>query len=296
MKPMLKYFAIMVLLLTSWQSRGQVIKFGLIADIQYADVETRGTRAYRNSLQKLENAVADLNRQQMPFLVNLGDITDRNAADLSPVLKELRKFRKHVYNTTGNHDYKGIRKNDSLYKVLGMPAEYYSFKKGNWRFVMLNTNEVAAYSNVEGTFREKELEGMMDRIKATNGRNGEEYNGGISSRQMEWLKALLDEAQRKGENVLILSHHPLGCAEGLTALNDSEIVALLARYSCVKALLAGHHHKGGFCMLGTLPCIIAEGMVETNSENAYGVVELHPDKLVLTGSGRMTSRTIEFNK
>ncbi len=65
----------------------------------------------------------------MPFLINLGDVVDRNPADFTPILKEIRKFRKAVYTTTGNHDYHGIKSNDSLYKLLDMPAEYYSFKR-----------------------------------------------------------------------------------------------------------------------------------------------------------------------
>ncbi|WP_341837125.1 metallophosphoesterase [Chitinophaga pollutisoli] len=285
--------AILMLLLGALRSEGQVIRFGVIADIQYADADTRGTRLYRYSVQKLKTAVADLNKQKLPFLINLGDVVDRNPADFAPVLEALRKFRRPVYNTTGNHDYHGITSNDSLYRLLDMPAEYYAFKKGNWRFIMLNTNEVAAYANVKGTPREQELREMMEKIKERKGRNGAEYNGGISSAQMNWLQGQLEDAQQKGELVLVLSHHPLGCATGLTALNDQEIVALLAKYSSVKALISGHHHAGAFCMVGKLPCIVLEGMVETD-ENSYGTIALHPDKLVITGSGRMTSRTVQF--
>ncbi|WP_298711504.1 metallophosphoesterase [Chitinophaga sp.] len=293
MPNIIRYAVFLILLLGTLRSEGQVIRFGVIADIQYADADTRGTRLYRNSVQKLKAAITDLNKQKMPFLINLGDVVDRNPADFAPVLQEIRKFRRPVYTTTGNHDYHGIQSNDSLYRLLKMPAEYYAFRKGNWRFIMLNTNEVAAYANVKGTPREQELQEMMEQIKARKGRNGAEYNGGISSTQMKWLQGLLAEAQEKGEMVLVLSHHPLGCAEGLTALNDQEIVSLLAKYSCVKALISGHHHAGAFCMVGKLPCIVLEGMVETD-ENSYGTIALHPDKLVITGTGRMTSRTIHF--
>ncbi len=46
-------------------------------------------------------------------------------------------------------------------------------------------------------------------------------------------------------------------------------------------------------MVGKLPCIVLEGMVETE-DNSYGTVALYPDKMVITGKGRMTSRTINF--
>ena len=287
-----------LLLLTVNQLHAQlaqpVIRFGLIADPQYADADSRGTRFYRNSLKKLEDCVAAFNQEKLPFMIDLGDITDRNPADLDPVLQVLRKFRSPVYTTPGNHDYKAISSNEALYRKLGMPAAYYSFKKGNWRFVMLNTNEIAAYSNVTGTWKEQELNAMLKKIKENNGKNAEEYNGGISSRQLQWLKELLQRSERTGENVLIFSHHPFGCAEGLTALNDKEVIALVARFKCVRALIAGHHHAGAFCEINSIPCIVAEGMVETAHQNSYGIVELYPDRLILKGYGRMTSRTVPF--
>ncbi|WP_090391848.1 metallophosphoesterase [Niabella drilacis] len=288
----------LVLLLTAnllyAQTEKPVIRFGLIADPQYADADSRGTRFYRNSLKKLEDCVITFNQEKLPFMINLGDITDRNPADLDPVLQVLKQLRSPVYTTPGNHDYTGVASNETLYKKLKMPAPYYSFKKGNWRFIMLNTNEIASYSNVAGTWKEQELNVMLKNINERHGKNAQEYNGGISSRQLQWLKALLQRSERKGENVLIFSHHPFGCATGLTALNDKEVIAVIAPFKCVRALIAGHHHAGAFCEIGTLPCIVAEGMVETPDQNSYGIVELYPDKLMLKGYGRMTTRTISF--
>lgn len=271
------------------QSGGTRIRFGLIADIQYGDCDTRGTRFYRNSLKKLEACIDTLNRRQVSFSINLGDITDRNPQDLDPVLQRLKKLKRQLYITPGNHDYKDITDNKALYKKLHMPAEYYSFKKGHWRFVMLNTNEVAAYSNVTGTWKENELDSMMDRIRADKAHNGAEYNGGISSAQLSWLKTLLQTAQQKGERVLIFSHHPFSCADGLTALNDKEVVSLLSGYSCVKAVIAGHHHTGAFCYEGKIPFIITEGMIETQDSNAFGIIELSDRELILSGYGRTRS-------
>ncbi len=276
------------------QSERPIIRFGLITDIQYADAETRGSRFYRNSLPKLDSCVNDLNRQQVEFTINMGDIVDRNPNDLDAVLKLLGGLNQKLYNTTGNHDYSGISDNAQLYKRLSMPAEYYTFKKGKWVFVMLNTNEVGPYSNVAGTWKEKELKTMVDQIKANKGRNATDYNGGISSKQLQWLDQVLKKAQRKQQHVLVFSHHPIGCVEGLNALNDKEILATVEKYKCVKALIAGHHHTGAFCEVDSLAVIVAEGMVETADNNAYGVVEIFPDRLVLKGTGRMTSRTINF--
>src|SRR5690554_695674 len=162
-----------------------IIRFGLIADVQYCDCETNGSRFYRNSLSKLESAVVDLNKQEVQFTINLGDLVDRNPEDLDAVLSRQQLLKEQVYNILGNHDYEGIDNNKKLYKKLDLPHDYYSFKKEGWRFIILNTNEVATYSNIGGTWKEKELAIMLDNIRRRNRSNGKEWNGGISSKQME---------------------------------------------------------------------------------------------------------------
>lgn len=90
---------------------------------------------------------------------------------------------------------------------------------------------------------------------------------------------------------MVLSHHPVWPAEGFTALNDREILETLARYACVKGVVSGHHHIGAFATYEGIPCITTEGMVETADRNAYGVLEIYPDRFVLAGKGR--SRTYD---
>jgi manganese-dependent ADP-ribose/CDP-alcohol diphosphatase len=271
-----------------------LLKVGVIADIQYGDIETAGTRFYRNSLQKLESAVAQLNSEKVDFSVNLGDLTDRRPEDLDPVLSLLNGLSAPVRNTTGNHDYVGITDNAALYKKLGMPSAYYSFEHKDWVFVMLNTNEVAAYSNVVGTDKEKELTVMLDRIQRSGRTNGKTWNGGISAKQMKWLSGVLKSAGKKKKNVLVFSHHPLYPAEGFTALNDKEILETLARYSCVRGVISGHHHVGALGTYKGITCITTEGMVETAGSNAFAVLEIYSDRFVLRGEGRSKTHEVEL--
>lgn len=281
------FFAI---LFTACRQKTETVRFGLIADIQYADCETRGNRFYRHSLVKLDSCIIDLNREKLQFTVNLGDLVDRDTEhNLKAILSRLKKLNHKVYNTTGNHDYDGVTDNNALYSQLDMPASYYSFLQKGWRFIMLNTNEVASYANITGTPLETELETMKENIRQRGGKNGASYNGGISHKQMEWLKQELEKAEKQKEKVIILSHHPLFAAPGLTALNDLEIVEMLASYSCVKAGISGHHHPGDFGTFKDIPFITTEGMIETADENAYGIVELTSDRIILTGKGRTRS-------
>ena len=73
-------------------SEKPILKFGLIADPQYGDCETKGSRFYKNSLDKLRDAVEDINQTGVSFTINLGDFTDRSPADLDAVLSELDKL------------------------------------------------------------------------------------------------------------------------------------------------------------------------------------------------------------
>ncbi len=271
---------------------GDSFRFGLVADIQYGDCDSNNSRFYWNALSKLEECVAAINAAQAAFTVNLGDSVDRSPDDLPPVLEQFAKLKSPVYHITGNHDYKGLKNLADLYGNLGMPGEYYSVVQHGWRLIMLNTNEIAPYSQCEGTWKEAELKQMQKTIADEKRNNGKNYNGGISSQQMKWLVAQLREAGEKGEQVLVFSHHPLYPAIGLTAFNDREILDVLAASPCVKAVISGHHHAGAYGEYKGIPCVTLEGMVETEKKTAYALVDVTDKSITITGTGRMTSRTI----
>lgn len=276
------------------QQQSAPIRFGIVADVQYGDCDTRGQRYYKNSLNKLADCITDFNNQKVQFAVGLGDFIDRSQADLKPITTKLQELNGKFYNTTGNHDYKEITDNKVLFDKLGMPDEYYSFNKGNWRFIMLNTNEVASYSNIEGTWKEKEYQKMLERINTSNRDNAQDWNGGVSSKQLKWLDDQLTKAQKAGEKVLIFSHNPLYPAFDHAALNDQEILDVIGKYACVKCLISGHYHVGTFAYYKDIPCITTEGMIETENENAYGIIELTDNELILTGYGRTKSHALKW--
>lgn len=290
------FISISATTLFSQEQKEPLFKFGVIADIQYCDCETSGSRFYRNSLKKLDECIKDLNDKKVDFVVNLGDLVDRDSnMNLDSVLIRQKKLNSKIYNTTGNHDYGGIKNNQDLYSMLDMPDTYYSFEKDGWRFIMLNTNEVASYSNVKNTRLEKELTEIKGTIISENRTNGASHNGGISKAQMEWLNRELEKSMQEEKKVIILSHHPLAGANGLTALNDKEILNLIAKYpSIIKCVISGHHHPGAFDIQHNIPFITTEGMIETEFQNAYGIVEVFADKIVLNGYGRTRSYSIEL--
>lgn len=42
-----------------------------------------------------------------------------------------------------------------------------------------------------------------------------------------------------------------------------EILDVINRYNCVKAIFSGHHHSGAFGYFDHIPCNTVEGMIET---------------------------------
>lgn len=269
-----------------------LICFGLLADVQYADCDPGGNRYYRNSLPKLEECINCLNQEKVQFTVNLGDIIDRDFRELDTLLVCLKRLDHKVYHLTGNHDYKGVTDNNALYKKLNMPSEYYSMEKKKWVFIFLNTNELANYANVAGTEKEQELVALRQQIKKTGGIQGANWNGGISAKQLEWLDKLLAKSEKAGKRVLVFAHHPLWPKTAFTALNNIEILNVIDKYSCVKAIFAGHHHAGGFAYFKDIPVVTVEGMVET-TKNSFGVVSIYNDRIEIDGKGRMASRVFK---
>lgn len=269
------------------------VRFGLLADIQYADVDAAGNRYYRNSLEKLDECVESLNSEKVAFTINLGDAIDRDFADFDPVMTRLERLEDRVFSTTGNHDYSGNEADDRIFDKLGMPSEYYSFYKKGWVFIMLNTNEISEYSCGHTTYRERQLATMYDTIRSHGGHQAASYNGGIGNMQFKWLHSELARAENSGKKVLIFTHHPLWPESGFTALNNTEILDMLDNYRCVKAVFCGHHHVGDFAYFGNIPVITVEGMIETETENSFGIVELYDDRIVIKGTGRMSSRILK---
>ncbi|MET6999931.1 metallophosphoesterase [Chitinophaga defluvii] len=274
------------------QTAKPLLRFGVMADMQYADQPDHGTRYYRTSLVKMDSCIANLNQESLAFNMVFGDLVDKGPKDLPPVMDRLKQLKAGFYNLLGNHDYVAVKERDVLYKQFEMPASYYTFEKANWMFIILNTNELSEYGINEGAPLLEEWKELTGNLKKEGRKNVQPWNGGISKRQLAWLENNLKKAKKKRKNVLVFTHHPLFPENGYETLNNRAILAVLEKYTQVKGILSGHHHEGGFAYYNNLPAITLEGMIETPDQNAYGVVELYPDKMVLTGWGRMTSRTL----
>jgi len=123
------------------------------------------------------------------------------------------------------------------------------------------------------------------------------WNGGITKRQMAWLKAEIRRAERRGKLVLVACHHPIhpdSARQSHLAWNYREILKALRQSPNVRLVLSGHDHLGGGCRVTarrgkteqvyvTVPAILEAG----ENENEYLVVDV--DELERVTGGKPTA-------
>ena len=128
-----------------------------------------------------------------------------------------------------------------------------------------------------------------------NNLSAPEWNGGIDSRQIEWLETLLHNADSTGKNVMIFSHFPLIEDEKHELWNSKEIYSLLIRHPSVKAYFCGHNHKGQYIKKAGIHFLTFPALLETDDTTAYAIVKLAPDSIIIDGIGRCPSYSLSIN-
>ncbi len=272
-------------------------EIGLVADAQYADVPPKGTRYYRDSVAKLGAAVEAFNIRACAFCVHLGDLIDRSWSSFDAIEQPLRQSRPHWHQLLGNHDFDVLdAEKPGVPRRLGMAWRYGSFLHGDFRFVILDTNDVSTYAPPAGTGEQRAAETELARLKALKLPQAQSWNGGVGTAQLAWLDRTCRDAAAKGEKIVALGHHPIFPAGNHVAWNAPEVLGILARHRHVVAYLNGHNHAGAFGEHDGLPCVTMRGMVETAATTAYATAAVLADRIVLTGTGREPSRELVFRR
>jgi 3',5'-cyclic AMP phosphodiesterase CpdA len=267
-------------------------RFGIIADVQYADKEPEGQRHYRAALAKLQVCVPDLNRQDLAFVVNLGDLIDghgaASAAELATVARVFAQLKAPVRHVIGNHCLEVDR--PTLMKTLKLRSAYYQFQVRNWRFLVLDGMDVSVKSPKGSPAARAAQEYLARNPKLPI------YNGALGAEQLAWLKQRLAEARQRRQKVIVFCHHPaLPAASGpaTTLWNAAQVESALAAAGSVAAYFAGHDHKGGYAQQHGIHHVTIPAMLEApNDGNAYAVVEVFADRLVVRGVGAVPSRVL----
>lgn len=277
------------------ESGAPILRFGAIADPQYAPVPPRRTRYYGNSLWKLDAAIAELNKTELQFCVTLGDIIDRHWESYGHILPIYDRLRHDHFFVLGNHDYEvGADYLGAVHRTTGLKRPYYDFTGAGHRFVVIDGNDVSLFANAPGTDKHRLARETLDRLTREGAENAKPWNGGMSAEQQTWLRTTLDDARAKRQRVILLGHYPLFPANEHNMWGWQELVETLASYDNVLAYFCGHNHVGNQGERGGIHFVNLKGMVETPDTTAFSILEVRPDRIDIRGFGREESRSLKL--
>jgi manganese-dependent ADP-ribose/CDP-alcohol diphosphatase len=229
--------------MTSQNDNDLLFSFGLITDIQYADIDNQSSgwgkeRYYRDSIKKISPAIVDWNNHNVLFSLNLGDLIDARCGSranslvhIDEVLSCFNTFTKPIFHLFGNHDIYHVERETVIkkYNIENMTKQedvaYYDFcLHEGWRFIVLDTYEISVYGRSKEhpnyaravqILKDSELIPVHER-----GLYYQRYNGAVSDTQLNWLRERLDYASKNNERVIIASHAPLH-PKGKSTTNQS---------------------------------------------------------------------------
>lgn len=269
------------------------LRIGIMADIQYCNCETAGTRFYRLSLGKLDEAVKELVKEKVDFTVLLGDVIDRDFESFKTVFDRLKPLEPKVVFIPGNHDFNVADSlKDDVRKMLPAKRGYWSEARQGVRLVYLNgfVNSVVAWP--KGTKNHKEGKEILDKLALEKAKNASDWNGGFGKKQLDWLKGQVELANANGEKLVLFGHQPVVPFDEHSAWDTDELLDIVSGYRGIVPYFCGHKHSGGDHQTGNCRIINLKGMVE-DTTNAFCILEIQSDRYIIKGFGRQDSLIIQ---
>lgn len=255
------------------EERGKV-RLGLLTDLHYADKPPAGTRYYRETLAKLEDAAAQFERDKPDLVVELGDFID-SADSVDIEKKYLARIHKAFaalpgdkHYVLGNHCVTTLTKEQFLGGV-GQKAAHYSFDVGGFHFVVLDAcfrADRVPYGGVEFDWKDANL----------------------PQEQVEWLK---EDLNGTAHQTIVLAHQRLDDKGAYSVKNAAQVRQVLEASGKVLAVFQGHSHKNDLQDIrGIHYCTLAAMIEGTGLENSgFARVDLLAGGAIrLTGFRRQT--------
>ncbi|XOV94076.1 MAG: metallophosphoesterase [Bacteroidota bacterium] len=280
---------------TFGQNAEPLFRFGIVADVQYCDCETGGTRHYRESLAKFQEAVEEFNKHDLEFVASLGDFIDRDFQSFEAVNAIASQLKSPLWHAIGNHEWSvADLEKAQVPSILGLKKRYYSKSLNGWRFIFLDGNAVSLYGAKEGSAEYLEAQQLFQSLEQDKAPNAKTWNGALGTAQLEWVEKELKSATKKKEKVILLCHFPVVPYPGGHNLwDDARVLELIKSHENVVAYFSGHVHKGHYEEVGKVHYVVFDGMVEQDS-NAYAIVSVYGDRLEINGFGREQDRVLDL--
>jgi len=274
----------------------KLFSFGVVADIQYGDLESSKTRFYRASLGKLDNCIDIFNKHELSFVTNLGDLIEEGYSDFDKTLALLDKIKAPVYNVLGNHDLavEDDLKEKAKERLLGDKNGYYTFEVGNFIFIVLDGTEMCPPDHPKDSKMYNIAMAKYELMKVEELNSAYVWNGGFGDQQIKWLGKVLKKADRENKKVVVFCHWPLLPENGLQLWDNQVLLGLIESHNCVVAWISGHHHEGNYVKENGIHHLTLKAIVNTVADKSCGIIEVYSDKLLFKGYGDMKDRTLEF--
>ena len=254
------------------QTDGNVLRFGIVTDVHYADIPDHGSRTYSRSLVKLQAFVDTMNLLKPDFVIELGDFKDMDKPPipaktliyLDRAERTFAGFNGPRYHVAGNHDMDCISKSKFLSVIENTGIEpgesYYSFDIQGFHCVVLD----ACYDSA-----------------------GADYNSGhykwedanIPAQELQWLRK---DLKKSGLPSLVFIHHRLDGSGAYFVKHAAVVRKILERHGDVKAVFQGHYHEGYFQFINNIPYYTLKSLVEGNSPKGYNfaLIEVSNDGVI----------------
>ena len=246
-----------------------LVRFGVVTDIHYAEIDPNGARTYRESDDKLAECVQVMNAKGVAFLVELGDFKDQDKTpDEARTLGYLQKiesvfagFKGPRYHVIGNHDTDSLSKAQYIAAApntgIVPNATRYAFVSGGVRFVVLDASHKSDGSDYDhGNF--------------------DWSDSNIDLPQLDWLSKTLSSSV---EPAIVLVHQQLDGSGAYYVKNAAQVREVLEKSGKVIAVLQGHRHEGGFSTINGIPYFTFKGLIEGAGpwNSSYSIVDVMPD-------------------
>lgn len=272
-----------------------IIKIGLIADPQYANKPNYHIRHYRKSKEKLKEAIKTFNDNNVNIVQSLGDLIDVNIESFDSILPIYNKLNPGIesYHLLGNHEFQiDYSEHNKLLDLLSIPDYYYTYKKGRFRFIVLDATDYAYYSNPLHNYDTTDLNTYYNNTSGQPNYNF--WGSAIGEKQQKWLQEELEKAHFSNEKVIIFSHVPIRPLNNEHNLwNDHEIISILEKHDHIIAYINGHNHSGNYEYKNGIHYLTMYAMVNT-LENAFGILEIYNDKLLILGYGNQNHFVLDY--
>lgn len=240
------------------------LRVGFITDLHSADKAAAGTRFYRETAAKLDEAVTRFNNEQLPLVVNLGDLIDQAPSPeqeiewLKAIEARFAKVKGERHYVLGNHCVGTLTKEEFTANTAASKQTHYSFDRAGVHFVVLD----ACY-RTDGVPYQRH--------------NFEWTDANIPAAQLEWLQSDL-----RGTTLptIVLAHQRLDDAGKHGVRNAAAVRAALESSGRVLAVFQGHSHQNDYQQIAGIHYTTLVAMVEGSGleSSGYSVLDIMDDR------------------